>query len=123
MTDVVKSDVQSEVYGKMAAISGVGITLGPLVGGHILEDYPTYGFSMACTLSSALFVLNSGSNQLYKILKLKLIYAPYNLFIFQFQSLYTLLKTKTLLAKNQMQLKKLVSRPLWLITGLNRSKN
>ncbi|XP_077288115.1 major facilitator superfamily domain-containing protein 9-like [Arctopsyche grandis] len=60
VTDIVKSDVQSEVYGKMAAISGVGITLAPVIGGHISEDYPDHGFLTVCMITSILFVVNAG---------------------------------------------------------------
>ncbi|XP_034829634.1 major facilitator superfamily domain-containing protein 9-like isoform X1 [Maniola hyperantus] len=50
---------QSVIYGKMAAISGVGITIGPVVGGHIVEDHPIHGFSIAAVLVSICFFVNA----------------------------------------------------------------
>lgn len=51
---------QSQIYGKMAAISGVGITLGPIFGGHIVEDYPLYGFTIIGAIVSTFFLINAG---------------------------------------------------------------
>lgn len=51
---------QGEIYGKMMAISGAGITLGPIIGGHIAEDYPEYGFTFISTIVGVCFVLNAG---------------------------------------------------------------
>ncbi|XP_011561284.3 major facilitator superfamily domain-containing protein 9 [Plutella xylostella] len=51
---------QSVIYGKMAALSSGGMTLGPLISGHIVEDYPQYGFQIIAALVSLCFVINSG---------------------------------------------------------------
>lgn len=51
---------QSVIYGKMAAISGIGITLGPVIGGHIAEDYPEHGFLYISFIVSACFIANAG---------------------------------------------------------------
>lgn len=51
---------QSKIYGKMAAISGIGITLGPIIGGHIAEDYPRHGFSFIGVAVSIVFIINAG---------------------------------------------------------------
>ncbi|XP_049870036.1 major facilitator superfamily domain-containing protein 9-like [Pectinophora gossypiella] len=51
---------QSEIYGKMAAISGAGITIGPVIGGHVLEDYPEHGFKYIALAVGACFLLNAG---------------------------------------------------------------
>ncbi|CAG9559672.1 unnamed protein product [Danaus chrysippus] len=51
---------QSQIYGKMAAISGVGITLGPIFGGHIVEDFPHYGFTIIGAIVSTFFLINTG---------------------------------------------------------------
>lgn len=51
---------QGETYGKMVAISGAGITLGPVIGGHIAEDYPEYGFTFISAIVGFCFVLNAG---------------------------------------------------------------
>nr|XP_026496826.1 major facilitator superfamily domain-containing protein 9-like [Vanessa tameamea] len=51
---------QSNIYGKMAAISGMGITLGPVIGGHIVEDYPIHGFSFIGGVVSICFLINAG---------------------------------------------------------------
>ncbi|XP_023950521.2 major facilitator superfamily domain-containing protein 9 [Bicyclus anynana] len=48
---------QSAIYGKMAA--GVGITIGPVIGGHIVEDYPIHGFSVAGLLVCIFFIINA----------------------------------------------------------------
>lgn len=44
----------------MAAISGIGITLGPIIGGHIAEDYPRHGFSFIGVAVSIVFIINAG---------------------------------------------------------------
>ncbi|XP_041970620.1 major facilitator superfamily domain-containing protein 9-like [Aricia agestis] len=51
---------QSVIYGKMAAISGVGITLGPVLGGHIVEDFPTHGFTIIAMIVCSCFLINTG---------------------------------------------------------------
>ncbi|KAM3967160.1 major facilitator superfamily domain-containing protein 9-like [Aphomia sociella] len=51
---------QSDIYGKMAAISGAGITLGPVIGGHIAEDNPDNGFTFIAVVVGACFVFNAG---------------------------------------------------------------
>lgn len=53
---------QSEIYGRMAAISGGGITLGPVIGGHIAEDYPEYGFTYIAIFVGIFFALNAGNS-------------------------------------------------------------
>lgn len=52
--------IQSNIYGKMAAISGVGITIGPIIGGHIVEDFPTAGFNFIAMLVGVCFIINAG---------------------------------------------------------------
>lgn len=51
---------QSEIYGKMAAISGAGITIGPIVGGHVMEANPENGFMIMAGLVGICFCLNAG---------------------------------------------------------------
>lgn len=55
---------QAEIYGKMAAISGAGITLGPVIGGHIAEDHPENGFLLVAVVVGICFVINSGKKPL-----------------------------------------------------------
>lgn len=50
---------QSAIYGKMAAISGVGITIGPVLGGHIVEDHPVHGFTITAVLVCICFIINA----------------------------------------------------------------
>lgn len=50
---------QGDIYGKMAAISGVGITLGPIIGGHIAEDHPENGFLLIAIVVGIFFAINS----------------------------------------------------------------
>lgn len=63
-----KNDEQADVYGKMAAVSGIGIALGPMIGGHISEDNPESGFSIACSVACLLFIFNAGKLVLLFIL-------------------------------------------------------
>ncbi|KAG6459605.1 hypothetical protein O3G_MSEX011478 [Manduca sexta] len=51
---------QAEIYGKMAAISSAGITLGPVIGGHIVEDHPENGFTFIAAVCGIGFVVNAG---------------------------------------------------------------
>ncbi|XP_059056688.1 major facilitator superfamily domain-containing protein 9-like isoform X2 [Achroia grisella] len=51
---------QLDIYGKMAAISGAGITLGPVIGGHIAEDDPENGFTFLAILVGICFIVNAG---------------------------------------------------------------
>ncbi|XP_063824095.1 major facilitator superfamily domain-containing protein 9-like isoform X2 [Ostrinia nubilalis] len=51
---------QSAIYGKMAAISGAGITLGPVIGGHIAEDNPENGFTLIAVIVGVCFIANAG---------------------------------------------------------------
>ncbi|XP_028025899.1 major facilitator superfamily domain-containing protein 9-like [Bombyx mandarina] len=50
---------QAEIYGKMAAISGVGITLGPMIGGHIMEDNPNGAFMFIAFIVGICFIFNA----------------------------------------------------------------
>lgn len=60
MPDYEKDDTkQSAIYGKMAAVSSAGMTLGPVVGGHLAEDH-SKGFMIVATIVGAIFVLNTG---------------------------------------------------------------
>lgn len=52
---------QSAIYGKMAAISGAGITLGPVIGGHIVEDDPEGGFVRIAIIVGICFIANAGA--------------------------------------------------------------
>lgn len=54
-----RQNVQSEIYGKMAAITGMGITVGPVIGGHIVDDY-TNGFMIIGIVVGVCFFLNAG---------------------------------------------------------------
>ncbi|KAI5646525.1 major facilitator superfamily domain-containing protein [Phthorimaea operculella] len=51
---------QSEIFGRMAAISGVGITIGPICGGHIIEKYPEHGLTYISVAVGLCFLLNTG---------------------------------------------------------------
>ncbi|CAG4992099.1 unnamed protein product [Parnassius apollo] len=51
---------QSVIYGKMAAISGIGITMGPVIGGHIAEDNPEHGFMYITITVGLCFLINAG---------------------------------------------------------------
>ncbi|KAJ0178884.1 hypothetical protein K1T71_005659 [Dendrolimus kikuchii] len=51
---------QSAIYGRMSAISGGGITLGPIIGGHILEDNPEGGFTFISLIVGICFIINAG---------------------------------------------------------------
>lgn len=54
--------IQSEIYGKLSAISGVGMTTGPIIGGHIAEDFPQHAFTFVAILVGLCFLLNAGNN-------------------------------------------------------------
>ena len=60
---------QSNIYGKMAAISGVGITVGPVIGGHIVEDFPAAGFNFIALLVGVFFIINAGILYIFIYLK------------------------------------------------------
>ncbi|XP_053603898.1 major facilitator superfamily domain-containing protein 9-like [Plodia interpunctella] len=51
---------QSSIYGRMNAIAGAGITLGPVIGGHVLEDNPENGFLFVAIIVGMIFFLNAG---------------------------------------------------------------
>ncbi|KAJ2952269.1 hypothetical protein O0L34_g4546 [Tuta absoluta] len=53
---------QSEIFGRMAAISGVGITIGPIFGGHVIEKYPEHGLTYISMAVGLCFLLNTGVN-------------------------------------------------------------
>ncbi|XP_034834380.1 major facilitator superfamily domain-containing protein 9-like [Maniola hyperantus] len=50
---------QSVIYGNMFAICGVGIALGPVVSGHIVEEHPIHGFHIASVLVAICFLVNA----------------------------------------------------------------
>lgn len=54
-----RPNVQSEIYGKMAAISGMGITVGPVIGGHIADDYSN-GLMIIGIVVGGCFFINAG---------------------------------------------------------------
>ncbi|KOB66723.1 Major facilitator superfamily domain-containing protein 9, partial [Operophtera brumata] len=51
---------QGEIYGRMMAISGVGITVGPIIGGHIAEDYREYAITYISVIVGVAFLINAG---------------------------------------------------------------
>ncbi|KAJ8733371.1 hypothetical protein PYW08_001669 [Mythimna loreyi] len=51
---------QSAIYGKMAAISGTGFTLGQVVGGHLADDNAENGFTLIGIIVGICFTINSG---------------------------------------------------------------
>lgn len=51
---------QSVVYGKIESLSGVGLSLGPIIGGHIVEAYPDYGFTLITVIIGVIFTINTG---------------------------------------------------------------
>lgn len=51
---------QSVIYGKMAAVSSAGMTLGPIAGGHLAEDHPEAGFMIVAAIAGVIFILNAG---------------------------------------------------------------
>lgn len=55
-----RPEVQSQIYGKMAAISGMGITVGPIIGGHIADDYSN-GFMYIGIAVGVCFFINAGN--------------------------------------------------------------
>lgn len=54
-----RENVQPEIYGKMAAITGMGITIGPVLGGHIVDDYSN-GFMIIGIVVGVCFFINAG---------------------------------------------------------------
>lgn len=54
---------QSAIFGKMAAISGMGMTLGPIIGGHIVEDHPENGFYYIAAIVAFCFIINAGNEK------------------------------------------------------------
>lgn len=52
---------QSVLYGRLVSLSGVGMSVGPIIGGHIMEAYPNYGFTVITTIMGALFAVNLGN--------------------------------------------------------------
>lgn len=56
---------QADIFGKMAAISGAGITVGPIIGGHLVEDNPENGFKLLAFLVGFCFIFNAGNIILY----------------------------------------------------------
>lgn len=57
--DYVKDgEQQSVAYGRIASLSGIGMSLGPIISGHIMEAYPDSGFTIITTTMGAIFALN-----------------------------------------------------------------
>ncbi|XP_031768600.2 major facilitator superfamily domain-containing protein 9-like isoform X2 [Galleria mellonella] len=55
----IDSSEQAAVFGKLAALSSVGMSLGPIIGGHIMEVYPENGFTVITCCSGLLFIVNA----------------------------------------------------------------
>ncbi|KAM3967172.1 major facilitator superfamily domain-containing protein 9 [Aphomia sociella] len=53
------STKQSVVFGKLATLSGVGMSLGPVIGGHIMEAFPDNGFTVITSISGCLYLVNA----------------------------------------------------------------
>lgn len=50
---------QSIVYGRMSTMTGLGMSVGPIIGGHIMEAYPNNGFTVICCVVGAIFIFNT----------------------------------------------------------------
>lgn len=55
---------QAVVFGRLATVSGLGMSVGPVIGGHIAEAYPENGFTIIAFIVGTLFAVNTGSFQL-----------------------------------------------------------
>ncbi|XP_063824031.1 major facilitator superfamily domain-containing protein 9-like [Ostrinia nubilalis] len=51
---------QAVAFGRQATISGIGMSLGPMVSGHVAEAYPEYGFTVLACITAVLFGVNAG---------------------------------------------------------------
>ncbi|CAB3239104.1 unnamed protein product [Arctia plantaginis] len=51
---------QGVLYGKLIAIAGLGMSVGPVVSGHVIEAYPTNGFTILSCVVGAVFAVNIG---------------------------------------------------------------
>ncbi|KAJ0178932.1 hypothetical protein K1T71_005707 [Dendrolimus kikuchii] len=59
--DYVKDGAQQSVaYGRIASLSGIGMSLGPIISGHVMEAYPDSGFTIITSAMGIIFALNFG---------------------------------------------------------------
>ncbi|KAJ8733452.1 hypothetical protein PYW08_001750 [Mythimna loreyi] len=53
-----KNDV-TVLYGKLKSLAGIGLALGPILSGYIMEAFPENGFNIMCTILSGVIILNA----------------------------------------------------------------
>jgi len=52
-------EARSAALARFNGASSVGFIVGPVLGGHILQAYPSVGFAICCQLAAILFLLNA----------------------------------------------------------------
>ncbi|XP_075971467.1 major facilitator superfamily domain-containing protein 9-like [Anticarsia gemmatalis] len=50
---------QGVLYGKLIAIAGFGMSVGPIISGHVIEAYPKNGFPILTSVVATMFALNT----------------------------------------------------------------
>ncbi|XP_063377629.1 major facilitator superfamily domain-containing protein 9-like [Cydia fagiglandana] len=51
---------QSEIFGKIAAMSGIGMIVGPFVGGHLAEGFPEHVLPLVAIIAGGCFSVSAG---------------------------------------------------------------
>lgn len=51
---------QGILYGQLIAIAGFGMSMGPVISGHVVEAFPNYGFSILTSVVGTMFAVNTG---------------------------------------------------------------
>ncbi|XP_047984164.1 major facilitator superfamily domain-containing protein 9-like isoform X2 [Leguminivora glycinivorella] len=51
---------QSQIFGKIAAMSGMGMIVGPFVGGHLAEGFPEYVLPLVALIVGGCFSVSAG---------------------------------------------------------------
>lgn len=47
------------LYGKLTSLGGLGLALGPVLSGYVMEAFPESGFTIICTISAGVILLNA----------------------------------------------------------------
>ncbi|KAL0882208.1 hypothetical protein ABMA27_000751 [Loxostege sticticalis] len=51
---------QAVAFGRLSTLSGLGMSIGPMISGHLAEAYPEYGFMIIACLVGVTFAINAG---------------------------------------------------------------
>lgn len=56
-----EQEKQAVIFGRLATLSSLSFAVGPVIGGHIMQAFPEYGFTSIAVIVSIIYAINAGN--------------------------------------------------------------